>query len=173
MSQADSLKSQGEALDNDEAGAVCELAHLDKRGSASAKQKRILSFIDGPPSRQRPGWLQFLTACFLCSKPPPRAVATALHRGEGAAHVSDGRRRAMLTNVGALPPAASSSVGRAAGFTPRCWLRRRALGNHGQEIWKYELAGSRNARRCMKSFIFCLLQEITYDQDFRLCAQHA
>ena len=52
------------------------------------------------------------TACFLCPKPPPRAVATALHRGEGAAHVSDGRRRAMLPNVGALPPMASSSVGR-------------------------------------------------------------
>ena len=59
MSQADSLKSQVEALDNEEAGAVCQLAHLDKRGGTSAKQKRILSFIDGPPARQRPGWLQF------------------------------------------------------------------------------------------------------------------
>ena len=59
MSQADSLKSQVEALDNEEAGAVCQLAHLDKREGASAKQKRILSFLEGPPARQRPGWLQF------------------------------------------------------------------------------------------------------------------
>eukprot|EP01048_Picozoa_sp_COSAG05_P002344 COSAG05_NODE_94_length_19565_cov_15.870133_4_plen_149_part_00 len=59
MSTANSLKSQVEALDNDEASAVCQLAHLDKRGGASAKQKRILSFIEGPPARQRIGWLQF------------------------------------------------------------------------------------------------------------------
>ena len=56
---------------------------------------------------------------FSARSPPPRAVSTALHRDEGAAHVSDGHRRAMPPNVGALPPTASSSVGRAAGFTPR------------------------------------------------------
>ena len=59
MGTAKDLKSQVEALDNDEAGAVCQLAHLDKRGGASAKQKRILSFIEGPSARHRVGWLQF------------------------------------------------------------------------------------------------------------------
>ena len=56
------------------------------------------------------------TACFLCPKPPPRVVSTALHRDEGVAHVSDGHRRAMLPNVGAMPATASSSVGRLARF---------------------------------------------------------
>ena len=56
------------------------------------------------------------TACFLCPKTRPRAISTALHRGEGVAHASDGHRRAMLPNVGALPPTASSSVGRAGGL---------------------------------------------------------
>ena len=58
MGTAEDLKSQVEALDNDEASAVFQLAHLDKRGGASAKQKRILSFIEGPTARQRAGWLQ-------------------------------------------------------------------------------------------------------------------
>eukprot|EP01048_Picozoa_sp_COSAG05_P015777 COSAG05_NODE_1943_length_3799_cov_21.288649_5_plen_44_part_00 len=43
MSTAESLKSQVEALTNDEASDICLLAHLDKRGGATAKQKRILS----------------------------------------------------------------------------------------------------------------------------------
>ena len=59
MSTAETLKGQVEGLTNDEAGDICLLAHLDKRGGAAAKQKRILSFLEGPPARQRPGWLQF------------------------------------------------------------------------------------------------------------------
>ena len=59
MGTAENLKSQVEGLTNDEAGDICLLAHLDKRGGATSKQTRILSFIEGPPARQRPGWLQF------------------------------------------------------------------------------------------------------------------
>ena len=59
MGTAETLKSQVNELTNDEAGDICFLAHLDKRGGAAAKQKRILSFLEGPPARQRPGWLQF------------------------------------------------------------------------------------------------------------------
>ena len=40
MGTAENLKSQVEGLTNDEAGDICFLAHLDKRGGAAAKQKR-------------------------------------------------------------------------------------------------------------------------------------
>ena len=59
------------------------------------------------------------------------------------------------------------------GFTALLAVTPRYLGNHGQGIWIYELAAGGNARRCMKNCIYCLHQEITYDQDFPVCAQHA
>ena len=34
---------------------------------------------------------------------------------------------------------------------------------------QYGNCSTRNARRCMKIFIFCLHEEITYDQDFDRC----
>ena len=42
-----------------------------------------------------------------------------------------------------------------------CILQLMELGNIGIAVAE------------MKSCIFCLHQEITYDQDFRVCAQHA
>ena len=148
-----------------------------QRLSVSRQRPKVTNTAHAQVDANSGGRCAYQPPFILCPKPLPRAVSTALHRDEGAAHVSDGHRRAMPPNVGALPPTASSSVGRAAllayQLTPRCWLRCCDLGNHGQEIWRYELAASRNARRCMKRFIFCLLKEFTYDQDFRVCAQHA
>ena len=61
-SDLDDLKSQVQALTNEQCNKFCFLANLDRRGGAGAKQNRILSLVSGPASRQRPNWLQFFLA---------------------------------------------------------------------------------------------------------------
>ena len=41
---------------------LCDLFGLDAGGTAAARRDRILSLVDGPPSRRRWGWLDLLRA---------------------------------------------------------------------------------------------------------------
>jgi hypothetical protein len=105
---------EAQADDNANAGELLDILRWSSSGNAAQKRARLLSFLDGPASRRRAGWLDLLLQVHAAGATSFNDVRLLTGR------LSIGTVRTPKCAADAAHPAQASSVRAArAGVTPQ------------------------------------------------------